>query len=363
MKQNTIKCSNCGATLEFQPGTTKLVCPYCGAETPIETNAEDTNYLQKIPYEEFISNASNEEITDTQMVVSCPTCGAELTFPSNVVSAECAFCGTPLILKEAIEKKLIKPRAIIPFKINKKEAIEKFRTWLSKKWFAPSKAKKYSRLNEKMRGVYVPYWVFDVYTITKYTGERGDRYQVTVTRTDSEGKTYTTTETRIRWTPVSGTIKKQYKDFTINASKSLDSKVYKHIKGGWDFAEAQPYSEQFMAGFESHTYQITVQEGYQTAQSLIKFDLQQEVRRDIGGDEQRIHSMHIDYINPAFLLAFLPIWISSYRYKNKTYRFVVNGQNGTVGGEYPKSWFKIMLVVLLILIVIATLLYFFTQQN
>jgi Ni,Fe-hydrogenase I cytochrome b subunit len=48
-----------------------------------------------------------------------------------------------------------------------------------------------------------------------------------------------------------------------------------------------------------------------------------------------------------------PVWIASYRYRSKIYRFLINGQTGEVQGQAPVSWIKITLVVLLVIIIVA----------
>jgi hypothetical protein len=49
----------------------------------------------------------------------------------------------------------------------------------------------------------------------------------------------------------------------------------------------------------------------------------------------------------------LPIWLSSYRYKEKVFRFLVNGRTGEVQGERPYSWIKILLAAVAAVGVIA----------
>ena len=73
------------------------------------------------------------------------------------------------------------------------------------------------------------------------------------------------------------------------------------------------------------------------------------VCRDIGGDEQRIHSVKTQHDNVTFKHILLPVWISAYRYQNQVYRFLVNARTGEVQGERPYSWVKITLLVLAIL--------------
>jgi len=68
------------------------------------------------------------------------------------------------------------------------------------------------------------------------------------------------------------------------------------------------------------------------------------VCRDIGGDYQRISTVCTRYGDITYKHVLLPVWISAYRYRDKVYRFLINGQTGEVSGESPKSWWKIALL-------------------
>ena len=47
-----------------------------------------------------------------------------------------------------------------------------------------------------------------------------------------------------------------------------------------------------------------------------------------------------------FGAALLPIWIATYTYKGQSMRLLVNGQTGTVGGEIPRDWKKIAILII-----------------
>ena len=82
-----------------------------------------------------------------------------------------------------------------------------------------------------------------------------------------------------------------------------------------------------------------------------------DVRRDIGGDEQRIDQINTAHSAETFKHILLPIWMAAYKYNGKTFRFVVNGQTGKVQGERPWSAWKIAFAVVLAAIVIGGVVY------
>jgi hypothetical protein len=81
--------------------------------------------------------------------------------------------------------------------------------------------------------------------------------------------------------------------------------------------------------------------------------IRQTVNRDIGGDEQRIYSVNTNYSDTTFKHILLPLWISSYRYNNRVFRFLVNARTGEVQGERPYSVWKIIFFSLAVIAVIA----------
>ena len=76
----------------------------------------------------------------------------------------------------------------------------------------------------------------------------------------------------------------------------------------------------------------------------------------IGGDHQRLHTVSTKHVGVTFKHLLLPVWLASYRYQDKSYRVLVNGQTGKVTGDRPYSWIKISLLVLIVLAVVGIIL-------
>jgi hypothetical protein len=73
-----------------------------------------------------------------------------------------------------------------------------------------------------------------------------------------------------------------------------------------------------------------------------------DVNRDIGGDHQRITTLSTTHSAITYKHVLLPMWICSYRFRSKVYRFLVNARTGEVQGQRPWSWIKITLTALLV---------------
>lgn len=349
-----IKCHQCGAKLQFKPGTTSLSCTYCGAANEI-AGAQTKVAIEELDFEAHLSNASRQPETQEIITVKCKACGAATTLKPNVVSARCPFCDLALVVTSQSSQRLIKPRYVLPFKIDQKAVAELFKKWLSKLWFAPSALKKHSGSTDKINGVYLPYWTFDAATNSRYSGQRGTNYQTTESYTETvNGQTVQKTRsvTRIRWTPVSGQVAQNFDDVLALASRSLPEPMTRKLEP-WDLHDVAAFNENFLTGFQTETYQVDAKEGFILAKSRMDEAIRESICRDIGGDHQRVDHVDSRYNNITFKHILLPIWISAYRYHGKVYRFLVNGRTGEVQGERPWSWLKITALVLVILLVLG----------
>jgi len=109
----------------------------------------------------------------------------------------------------------------------------------------------------------------------------------------------------------------------------------------WDLKSLTAFNSDYLSGFRAETYTVGLRDGFTFANGKMTPVIQQTIRRDIGGDEQRIHDMSPHYTDITYKHILLPIWMSSYQYKGKAYRFLVNGRTGEVQGDRPYSWVKI----------------------
>lgn len=354
-----LKCTGCGAILKFKPGTHHLTCTHCGAENIIE---QSTEIIEEIDFEKFISTQYEKEEKIEVVSVKCPSCGAAITLEPNVTSDQCPYCSSNIVVESGSTSTVLKPKSLLPFAVTKQKAVESFKTWIHKLWFAPSDLKQ-KAAKGKLDGIYVPYWTYDANTGTSYTGARGTYYYVTETYTTTEnGQTVTKTRQvrRTSWTSTSGHVSNTFDDILVIASKSLPEKYTQKLEP-WHLKDLVPYNDKYLSGFRSESYQVDIVEGLGIAKDRMVPVIRTTIHRDIGGDEQRIHSMNTTYHNITFKHILLPIWISSYRYKDKLYRFLINGQTGEVQGERPYSAIKIILAVLAVIAVIALVIILLNQ--
>lgn len=365
-------CKACGAKLTFSPGTTSLKCDFCGAVNAFD---EKETIVEELDLNAWLTKLEAQSETHEQEQIKCKNCGGEQTLPANLYASACIFCGSS-ITSQSYAQRLIKPKSLVPFKVTKLQAQDKWRAWIKGLWMAPNALKKYVQSDGGIKGLYVPYWTFDANTYTHYTGQRGDDRTESYTTTNSNGERVTQTRTVTDWTPVSGSVSYFHNDVLISGSRTTfgaksgaensnaDAQRAIAQLGGvgrallssfstklrtWNTAELVPYQEEYITGFQAEAYSVDLKSAFAQGKQEIDATVQSLVRQDIGGDHQRISSLNTQYSHLTFKHILLPMWISAYLFKGKTYRFVVNGQTGEVDGESPKSGWKIFFIVMGIL--------------
>jgi hypothetical protein len=342
------KCKSCGGIMNYSPSKQLLKCLYCGHEEPFDISTD----IETFSYEEFkdiINDSVNSEKKENVPEVECGQCGARVSFPNNISTMKCPFCGTSLVLDDEKNERLWKPQGILPFKIEQKECMNAYSKWLKGKWFAPSKLKKELAETSGFKGVYLPYWAYNADTSTSYIGERGDNRTETIVRNGKNEKIVTTD-----WHYVSGNVDLSFNNVLVAASDTIPLSVRSELNE-WDLQNTLIYDNKFTCGFITELYKRDFIESIHNAKDYIEDEIESEIRNDIGGDKQKISSKNITYENIMFKLMLLPVWISSYKYKGKIYQLIINGRSGNVRGDYPKSTAKIILAILLVCIIIYTL--------
>jgi DNA-directed RNA polymerase subunit RPC12/RpoP len=354
-------CVNCGAELLYAPGTTELVCEYCGHREeiiPLE------NQFEELELKEYLSNMGSQSHREEVTILHCKNCGANQHVEENYKSLKCVYCSSPLIVEDARKEDWILPGAVLPFQIDQKKAHQTFKTWVNSLWFAPNKLKKAAISPENTKGLYLPYWTFDAQLYADYTGQRGDYYYVSVPYTTTQnGKTVRRTrqERRTRWSYAQGTIKGFVDDTLIKASYQRSGSIPQSI-ARWNLQKLKPFDNSYLSGFITEKYTIPLEKGHLKSNQQARLIAERWARRDIGGDTQRVTSIDVKLTEETFKHILLPVYVSSYKYKGKQYNFFVNGQTGEISGQRPYSFWKIFLLIILIVSIILLIVFLANQK-
>lgn len=338
-------CPGCGARVEYAIGTTLMECPYCGRRQQIQATGRQVREhpvgeLASLPRKPVGAVAAHEMV--------CRQCGARTR--SNELSGRCQFCDAPLQVDPAAVGQIV-PEAVLPFTVDQDAMRKAMREWVRSRRFAPNALKKVATA-ESTKGTYLPYWTFDAATVSRYVGARGNHYYVTVSYTDSQGRTQTRMEQRTSWHSASGTVSRHFDDVLVPGTTQVPAKRQEEL-APWPLAQAVPFQPQYLAGYHALCYDVEPEAGFESAKGIMAPAIVGDCKRDIGGDVQRVDHVDTRYSDLTYKLLLMPVWVAFYMFHGKRYQLFVNGRTGEIHGERPYSPVKIALAVLAALAVVA----------
>ncbi|MBD3662636.1 TFIIB-type zinc finger domain-containing protein [Sulfitobacter aestuariivivens] len=348
--EHRFPCDTCGSDLRFDPTAGQLVCDHCGNVETIAGSGRHLQPIRELDLRKGLAADLSEDQMEETRVTSCPNCAAQVEIGDGEHATECPFCATPLVVDTGTNRH-IKPRAVLPFALTEEVARDAMSNWLGRLWFAPNGLQEYARRGRRMQGIYVPYWTFDADTQSAYRGERGTVYYVTRTVV-RDGKQRQVKVPKVRWRGASGRVARFFDDVLVLASTSLP-KTFTDALEPWDLSALEPYTPEFLAGFRAEAYQVSLEDGFVEARGYMDRVIERDVKFDIGGDRQRVHDIQTQMDGLTFKHILLPVWLAAYKYRGRTFRFVVNGRTGRVQGERPYSAIKITIAVVIGLILAA----------
>ena len=357
-------CEQCGSSLEFKPGSDSMRCPHCGHTQALQGGSSGgaRGVIHEHDFQQGIARARkqpSEAMVQGGHNVQCEGCGAQTVVAGQ--AARCPFCGSPVVMAIQQLGEIFAPESLLPFKLDARAAKDAYQKWVGGLWFAPNDLKRLAN-QHGMDGVYLPYWSYDSNTTTRYVGERGEYYYVTETYRDSKGETQTRQVRHTRWHHASGTVYVNFDDVLVCGSQTLPRKLLERLEP-WDLPELRAFDAGYLSGFVAERYKIGLEAGFVTAEERMVPKIRSAIESDIGGDDQRIGSMNVRHGDVRFKHLLLPLWISSFRYKEKTYRFTINARSGQVSGERPWSVVKIVLTVLAVAAVITAIVLFVQSRQ
>jgi Zn finger protein HypA/HybF involved in hydrogenase expression len=336
-------CPACGGEANWNPARQKLVCPFCGTESPAAIDASGA-IVEHDLVRALRGITDDKRGFDSELrQVRCQSCRAISLFDPRRQAQNCEFCGSTQLVPYAETKTGFRPESVLPFKVSEADARDRIRAWYGKLWLAPSALKR-KALTDTVRGVYLPYWTFDARFAAAWTADAGHYYYTTETYSEG-GQTRTRQVQHVRWEPAAGRLDHFFDDDLVCASVGVHPALLRAIEP-FPTTELRPYDPGYVAGWVVERYQIDLVAAAQHARDVMDAKVRDLCAAKVPGDTQRNLQVRADYGGQTFKHILVPVWLLSYNYGSKAYQCVMNGVTGTVRGEYPKSAWKVALVVL-----------------
>lgn len=320
MSNITAKCEVCQSLLDEED----LFCANCGTEAPKRGD---------------VAAAANDSALMTTHNFECSGCGASMSFDAREGKPKCPFCGS-VRLESRKDSKTLAPKRVVPFQLNRDQAVASLRAWLGRGWFRPSDLSESAVITEIMP-VYVPYWVFEATTHTFWTADSSQ------TPPGAKGD----------WHPLSGEHHGRYEGILVGASGVLAPQETFDI-GPFDLSKGLPPEQVNLTDITVERFAVPRKYARPLArQSLEAREAEACQGRYVPGRARNVRAnVRIEALSSEPVL--LPVWIMAYRYREQTYRFLVNGQTGRATGHAPQSIWKMLLGPAIALVIIAIVFLF-----
>lgn len=326
------KCPNCGGALSFDSEIQKMNCPYCDSEFVVDALRELDEVLQH-PAEDQMNWDSQTESQwqegEQESLCSyiCQSCGGEIICDENTAATSCPFCDNPVVMSGRLSGSL-RPDLVIPFQLDKKAAKQALSKHISKKPLLPKIFKNENHI-EEIKGVYVPFWLFDA------DADGDAHYRATKVHTWSDSRYYYTRTTHYS-VHRAGTL--GFSAVPVDGSTKMPNDLMESIEP-FDVSKAVDFQTAYLAGYLADKYDVSSDTSIQRANERIKTSTCQALRQTVVGYASvNPVNQAVNLKNNKVRYALFPVWLLNTRYKNKNYQFAMNGQTGKFVGNLPIDW-------------------------
>lgn len=343
------KCPSCGAPIMYSATTHNWKCDYCKSEFTLEE-------MQK--YNNASSAKNNDNTNEAKKVVKkdnnvnyvtylCKNCNAEIIADENTASTFCIYCGNTAILKEKLSGEFA-PSKIIPFKKDKKYAVEAFKGLKKGRPFIPKEFISEKNI-EKITGVYIPFWL---YSVLVKGGLKAKSTNVTSWRSGD----YTYTKTDIYHMDSFGEM--TFTRVPVDGSTRFENDIMNSIEP-FDYDELEDYNHAYLSGFLAEKYDINSDNAFEDANKRTVKSTTDKMLHDMTAPGVKVITENTLAANRTLTeYVLLPVWLVNIKYNGKYYLFAMNGQTGEFVGNIPINVSKAVMSGILMFILVAAFIIF-----
>ena len=322
-------CPACKAELNCDPNAAEATCPSCGAEFEMEAlKAYAAQKAEKKPDNMTWDTQAGEQWqqgeADGLRLYGCKTCGGEIVADETTGATSCPYCGNPVVMTGHFAGAL-KPDLVIPFKVDKKAAIEALNNHYKGKHLLPKVFKDQNHI-EEVKGLYVPVWLFDA------DADAQVEYEASQTRHWSDSD-YDYTETSHYAVIRGGGI--GFENVPVDGSTKMDDALMESIEP-YDIAGAVPFQAAYLPGFLADKYDVDAEASIERANRRIKQSTEDAFRSTVTGyTSVTTVDSNVSLENGRARYALYPVWILNTQWNGRKFTFAINGQTGKTAGDLP----------------------------
>lgn len=339
-------CPQCGSEMKY--GGRKLACKSCDYSRSLGNKSDQV--VGRGLSAGLDLSAFKRGLGITHAVYSC--CKAKIAVPATQTEVICPFCqGEPEKLEEEI--KVIYPEGIVPFTIPHKGVPGRMKNFVNNMtWFFRPKGFASIAKAENIQAIYIPVFLFDAFTRSSWIAESGYN---DIFPDDYEGKAKGNPKTR--WEDSRGYLEHNFVDeIMIAAGTRVAGKVFDALKiQALTGQIVEDYDPQYIQEFACELYQDDEEKGFGGGDNQMDGLIEGWIDPMIPGDDYRGLNIVTEKLALSYKHILMPVWVSSFRYRNTDHVFYMNGRTGKIEGKSPLSWEKVGLFILVAVIVLILL--------
>ena len=344
----TFTCPQCGATTRYDIAAGGVTCEYCGYVQPTAASTQAAPVGRRAQEFEFTLETLSKAEQGwgvARRELSCDNCGASLTLPESVITVTCPFCASNKVNVRTSSTEQLRPRFLVPFKIQPEEIRKRAVAWLGKGWFHPAELSS-SAVVDRLIGVYLPFWTFDAAITADWKAEVGHEHQE---RYYDGGSKSWKTRTVIKWRWEDGQVTVKIDDLVVAGSSHLSRLILERLQP-FNLNELVAYAPDYLAGWQAQAYDVTLPQAWETGKTAMREKAKKACYDDIRSSHVRNFSMTADFGEEAWRYILLPVYLTAYGFENKVYQVMANGQTAVVAGQKPVAWWKVWLAIAALLL-------------
>ena len=335
----TFKCPQCGATLAYDVTVGGIACEHCGYSAPTQDERVGRQ-AQEFEFTLQTWNQAEQGWGVERRELHCASCGASLSLPEGELTVTCPFCASNEVQIGRTPGDVLRPRFLIPFKIQDQQTQNLARAWLGRGWYYPAELSR-SAILDRFTGIYLPYWTFDTRITANWRAEVGYERQE---RYYDHGTKQWHTRTVIDWRWESGRVSLVVDDLLVSGSTHLSRRLLDGLRP-FNLNALVAYNPEYLAGWKAQAYDLTLPDAWKSGKDTIREQAKEACYADIPTSHVRNFSMTADFADESWRYILLPVYIAAYKFRENVFQVMVNGQTGQVSGQKPVAWWKIWLAV------------------
>lgn len=337
----TYTCPRCGGHLAYDIRASGIACQHCGYQQKVE-GTRVGRAADEFEFTLDTLNQAEQGWGELRSQLHCDNCGAELSYPKGAVATSCPYCASNKVNVQVAEEEKLRPRFLVPFKLSKEQLPTLVSTWLGQGWFHPPELSA-GFMIRRFSAVYLPFWTFDANISAEWEAEVGQQVSQ---RVYNAAQKRWETRTHITWHWREGQVDVSIDDLVISGvapQRLIQTILSKTLP--FDLSGLVAYQSDYLAGLQAQAYDVTLPEAWEQAKVEMRERAKQACHDDIPSTYVRNFSMSADFADESWRYIILPIYLAAYRYKDKVYQVMVNGQTGKVAGQKPVDWSKVWLAI------------------